>query len=333
MLIACALVACGGGPVPHRPMGDRTLRRHAPVPAAPGVTAVQPVAEGTGRAPVRGIEFREVYLDSIRGRARPFEMDVRSWSEYFRDALVRELGRAGVATTTGPILHVEVRSLDVDSPFALGATTCRLEAHVVVRDAVAARVHPVTAEGRADKSHTCIGNAFAALVRHIVGAPWLATAPPAPVGIERARPLPNTAGRYGLQLGGQAGVGAVRTRGTRTSTELATAYGIVLDLGIRQDLFFTGSVHGESGVSAAIGVGFSYYLDHSILISASFLAGGGSAKTEVEVPALGGQLLLGKQWQVSPSVWFGVVARPFALWSLADGRAYGAALLGTFTLN
>lgn len=331
-ILVLALAACGSAPVPHRPMGQRTLLEYRPVTATPGIAGVQPTAGGAGRAPVRGIALQRVYLDEIRGPSQPFEMDVRSWSEYFRDALVREVARAGISTTTGPQVHVEVRSLEVDRPIVLGATSCHLVADVVVQQ----RRVPVRAPGRAEKAHTCIGNAFAALVRHVVAAPWLApqSADPITIAIDRAKPLPDTDGRYGLQLGAQVGAGTVRTRGAiGSSTELAASYGLVLDLGLRQDWFFTGSVHGEVGSSAAIGVGFSHYARHSVLISASFLAGGGSKGTALEVPALGGQLLLGKQFKVSPSLWLGLAARPFALWSLDDGRAYGLSLLSTVTIN
>lgn len=319
-------------------MGQRTLLEYRPPPVAPGVTGAQPLAGGAGSAPVRGIEYREVYVDEIRGPARPFEMNVLSWSEYFRDALARELDRAGSSTTTGPHVHVEVRSLDVDTTFALGADTCRLVADVVVRAPSSIRTHRVSADGRAEKSHTCIGNAFAAMVRHIVASPWLAadasTASLDPVVTERARMLPDTSGRYGMQLGAQVGVGAVRTRGSSgASSELATSYGLVVDIPIRQDFFFTGSVHGELGNSGGVGVGFSFYPQHSYLVSASFLAGGGSRGTDLDVPALGGQLLLGRQWRVLPSLWLGVAARPFALWSLGEGRAHGVSLLTTITIN
>jgi hypothetical protein len=266
-------------------------------------------------------------------------MDVRRWSEEFRDSLASELRRAGVSTTTGPLVHVEVRTLDVDSPFAFGASTCRLEANLFVQGPNAVQVFPVVADGRAEKDHTCIGNAFAAMVRHIVASPWLATTSggpsTVPTSTERAELLPNTDGRYGLQFSLQMGAGAVRlVGGGSASSELGPAFGIALDLPIRQNFFFTGSVQGERA-AGALGIGFSHYVASSFLISYSFLAGGdnGSEGTELRVPALGGQVMLGKQWQVSSSFWLGFAVRPWAMWSLDEGRGYGASLFSTVTIN
>jgi len=335
--------ACGSSPVRHRPMGKRELREHRPPSPAPRVTGVQPIAGGTGAAPVEGIKHRELYLDSIHGMPSPYVMDVRRWSEYFRDSLRSEFDRAGVSTATGPTVHVEVRSLVVDRPFVLGATTCLLKAEVIVRASGMARTHPVQAKGIAQKSHTCIGRAVAAAVRHIVAAPWLAEGEFArPAGpsyvhppVEEAALLPDTLGRYGMQLVGHFGVGGLRLQTSAgDSSHLGWSWALGLDVEVQKNFFFSGSVHVDAGTLAAAGAGFSGYVGGSLLLSASFIVGGaGSDEDEVSLPALGGQLLFGKQFQVSPSLWLGVATRPVAMWSLDGGHAFGMSLLSTVVWN
>jgi hypothetical protein len=333
---------CGSSPVLYRPMGKRELFEHRPPPVARGVTGVQPVVGGTGLAPVSGIEHRERYIENSRGFAHPYAIDVARWSEYIKDALASELGRLGIPTTSGPVVHVEVRSLDVDAPTILGPTTCRLTADALLRDGGSVRIHPVQADGVAEKSHTCIGRAVAAVVRHIVAAPWLAPEGAAPTGEqlfirappEQAKLLPGTVGRYGMQLALHVGVAGTRFQGDDGKrSELAPSFALNLDFGLVKNLFFSGSIQGEAGGAGGLGVGLSGYIGGSLLLSASFLAGGGNEGTDVELPALGGQVVIGKQRKVTPSVWLGVAVRPFALWSLADGRVYGMSLLSTIAIN
>ena len=338
------LIGCGSSkPVSYRPFGKRALLKRTPAPVAPGVVGAQPVAKGSGMAPVRGIEHQEWYLwHSIRGGKSPYGIDKRRWSEYFRDAIGKELARLGVPTSSGPEVSVDIRSLDVDESI-LGPTTCRLEAHAIVRDGGLQRVYPIAADGMADKPHRCIGRAVAAAVRHIVSAPWLANevlhAPGGPSTMlaprERTGLLSGTAGRYNFQLGAQVGANAIRIKTDDGHVnEVVMAYGLVLDLEIRRDFFFSGSVIGDRRTNLAIGVGFSYYLDSSVLLSGSFLAGGVGTDTQEDFDiALGGQLLVGKQWRVLRSTWLGVAARPFALWGFDGNRGYGMALLGTVSVN